>query len=226
MEEEYTFKVILVGNTGTGKTSILYNFVNGMNDCLNVTPTIGIDFGTKKIVMENNKIKLNLWDTAGLERYRSITRSYFRSIAGAVIVFDLTNRESFNKIPIWKNEIIENSHNKDIQFILVGNKSDLYNKIVVSDYEIEELSYRLKIDFVKTSVINNHNINYIFEKITCKILHSCRNLNKINLIYSNRDTYNDKYGIKYNVNSIDSIESIDNNNEENEGGVCSMCIIS
>tara|TARA_Y100000389_G_scaffold83198_1_gene79750 strand:+ start:2693 stop:3400 length:708 start_codon:yes stop_codon:yes gene_type:complete len=235
MDEDYAFKIILVGNTGTGKTSILYNFLNERINPIDISPTIGIDFGTKRINMDNKMIKLNLWDTAGLEKYSSITRSYFRNIAGAIIVFDLTNLTSFMKIKNWYDEIRENSHNKDIQFILVGNKSDLENRIVVNDKEIEELAYRLNIDYVRTSVIKNHNINFIFEKISLKILNSCKHINRLQLIRKNsKNSYTEKCGIRYNHKTIDSLEfskpndnnDDDNHQDDSENKTCGFCIIS
>lgn len=233
MEEDYAFKIILVGNTGTGKTSILYSFINERIDPMSISPTIGVDFGTKRINMENKMIKLNIWDTAGLEKYSSITRSYFRNIAGAVIVFDLCNYTSFLNIFNWYSEIKSNCLNRDIQFILVGNKSDLENKIIVSDKEIQDVAYKLNIDFVRTSVVNNHNINFIFEKIALKILNNCKNINNLQLLRydkENKNNYTEKLGIRYNHKTIDSLEfndkpekddDVDDDNEKK----CGFCTI-
>ena len=235
MDDDYTFKMILVGNTGVGKTSILYKFINSQTTCMNTSPTIGIDFGTKRIVMENNTIKLNIWDTAGLERYRAITRSYFRNIAGAVIIFDLTNINSFKNIPKWKEEIMRHSNNKRMQFILVGNKCDLQNKIVVTDRDISDMSLALNIDFVKTSVLDCHNINYIFEKLSCKVYHNCKQINKLLLSEDkNPADHLDRYGIRYNQKKMDTLvfcsDKRDNDSEcesdDNGKSVCRSCVIN
>ena len=239
MDEDYAFKLILVGNTGVGKTSILYKFINSKLTNMNTTPTIGIDFGTKRVVIENKTIKLNIWDTAGLERYRSITRSYFRNIAGAVIIFDLTNMNSFKNIPKWKEEIMKHSNNKQMQFILVGNKCDLQNRIVVTDSDISDMSLALNIDFVKTSVLDSHNINYIFEKLSCKIYHNCKQINRL-LISENKNPaqHLDRYGIRYNHKKKDTLEfrsdrgdndSDSENEHENDDigkSYCNSCVIN
>ena len=233
MDEDYAFKIILVGNTGTGKTSILYSFINERIDPMSISPTIGIDFGTKKIHMENKMIKLNIWDTAGLEKYSSITRSYFRNIAAAIIVFDLTNYTSFLNVYNWYSEIKANCLNRDVQFLLVGNKSDKENRIMVTDKEIEETAYKLNIDFVRTSVISNHNINFIFEKIALKVLNNCKNINNLQLLRyneKNKNNYTEKCGIRYNYKTIDSLEFNDKNTEndndsdtsEKKCGSCSI----
>ena len=232
MDEDYAFKIIMVGNTGTGKTSILYNFINEKVNNNFTSPTIGIDFGTKKIYMENKTIKLNIWDTAGLEKYSSITRSYFRNIAGAIIVFDLTNFTSFLNIFNWVSEIKSNCLNKDVQYLLVGNKSDKENRIAVSDKEIQDVAYKLNIDFVRASAIKCHNINYIFEKISLKILNNCKNINKLQLIRNNsknKTSYSEKYGIRYNHKTMDSLEfndkTEDKNTEEDDNEKKCGCII-
>ena len=237
MDEDYAFKMILVGNTGVGKTSILYKFINAQPNCMNTSPTIGIDFGTKRIVMEHKTIKLNIWDTAGLERYRAITRSYFRNIAGAVIIFDLTNMNSFRNIPQWKEEIMRHSNNKRMQFILGGNKCDLQNRIVVTDTDISDMSLALNIDFVKTSVLDSHNINYIFEKLACKIYHSSKQINKLLLSEDkNPDEHLDRYGIRYNHKKTDTLEFCSDKsdsdsececeNDDNGKSVCRSCVIN
>ena len=183
--------------------------------------------------MENKMIKLNIWDTAGLEKYSSITRSYFRNIAAAIIVFDLTNYTSFLNVYNWYSEIKANCLNRDVQFLLVGNKSDKENRIMVTDKEIEETAYKLNIDFVRTSVISNHNINFIFEKIALKVLNNCKNINNLQLLRyneKNKNNYTEKCGIRYNYKTIDSLEFNDKNTEndnesDNSEKKCGSCSI-
>jgi len=119
----YIFKIVVVGDSSTGKTSIISRFVN--NEFINETKsTVGVEFSDKLFKLRDVFIKIHLWDTAGQERYNSVTKGYYKGAKGALITFDLTRKETFNSVDRWIKEINANSDNV-IPVILIGNKSDL-----------------------------------------------------------------------------------------------------
>lgn len=127
MDFDYIFKYIIIGNSGVGKSCIVNRFIN--NEYTDeLESTIGVEFGAKVIDLENDsknaKVKLQIWDTAGQETFQSITRSYYRSAAGALLVYDITNKDSLESCENWLNEARTNG-NEEMVIGLVGNKSDL-----------------------------------------------------------------------------------------------------
>ena len=124
------FKLLLIGDSGVGKTSILLGYSdNNFNN--NFIPTIGIDFKIKTIELHGKKIKLQIWDTAGQERFISITTSYYRGAMGIMLVYDVTNSKSFDNIAKWLRNIQEHS-NPDVEKMILGNKCDMEDKRVAS----------------------------------------------------------------------------------------------
>jgi len=121
---DFLFKIVLVGDSGVGKSNLLSRFTRN-TFTVDEKSTIGVEFATRVIPMnDNKKIKAQIWDTAGQERYRAITNAYYRGALGAILVFDVTRKTSFDNIPRWLRELRDHA-NKDIVLILVGNKSDL-----------------------------------------------------------------------------------------------------
>ena len=133
---DYIFRTIIIGNADTGKSSFCKTYANGYS-CIEREATIGVDFFAKKHKMEDGKIiKVNLWDTAGQESYKSIISSYFRDICGAIIMFDITIRSSFDNVKMWLIELQyfnKCDHNHII--ILIGNKTDLQSRRAISHEE-------------------------------------------------------------------------------------------
>lgn len=127
--------------------------------------SIGVDFKAKDIIVNNKKVKLQLWDTAGHERFRTITTSYYRGAHGIATVFDLTNRESFEHVERWLEEINKYAKENVMRF-LIGNKSDLVNERKVSYEEVRALANKLNIYYVETSAKNNINISDFFQIAT------------------------------------------------------------
>jgi len=126
MNYDYIFKFIIIGDSGVGKSCIVQRFLeNKFSD--DQENTIGVEFGTKVMDVKDKQIKLQIWDTAGQEAFQSITRSYYRSSAGALVVFDLTNRASFENCVKWLEEV-SNHGNPEMVITLLGNKCDLENK--------------------------------------------------------------------------------------------------
>jgi Ras-related protein Rab-2A len=129
MSYAYLFKYIIVGDTGVGKSCALLQFTDERFQPVHDL-TIGVEFGAKMITIENRQIKLQIWDTAGQESFRSITRSYYRGAASALLMYDITRRETFNHLTRWLEEINKNS-NSNIVIMLIGNKSDLEHRCAV-----------------------------------------------------------------------------------------------
>ena len=132
---DYASKVIVVGDSGVGKTNILTRFAK--NDFISNSPsTIGVEFFTKICEINGYHIKFNIWDTAGQEKYKSITRTFYYNANSAIIVFDLNDKESFENVRIWVNEV-KLYTKEDIFIVLVGNKCDL--EIVISKNQINKI---------------------------------------------------------------------------------------
>lgn len=166
MEIKNCIKCILIGDSRVGKTSIFQRFINNTFD--NQVPiTIGVDFSAKLINLNNKIFKIQIWDTAGNERFNSIIKSYYRNAAICIIVFDLNNKRSFeNAINKWYNEFLE-KNTWHYKIVLIGNKSDenMYNR-EVNNSEIEKWINKKKILYFETSALKGDNINELFENIT------------------------------------------------------------
>ncbi len=153
-----------MGDAGVGKSSIILRYTkNEFNS--QMVSSIGVDFKTKDIIVNNKKVKLQLWDTAGHERFRTITTSYYRGAHGIATVFDLTNRESFEHVEKWLEEINKYAKENVMRF-LIGNKSDLVNERQVSYEEVRALANKLNIYYVETSAKNNVNVSDFFQIAT------------------------------------------------------------
>ena len=145
--------MLLIGNSAVGKSCLLVRYAeNSFNE--NFFNTIGVDFKIKTIQLENQNIKLQIWDTAGQERFRTLTASYYRGAHGIIIVYDVTDRDTFDYISQWMQEI-EKFANDNVCKLLVGNKIDLVDKRVVSREEGEELAKHYGIQYLETSAKNN-----------------------------------------------------------------------
>ena len=138
MSCKYMFKYIIIGDTGVGKSCILSQFLqNKFSPQYDVT--VGVEFGAKLIKINGEPIKLQIWDTAGQETFKSITRSYYRSAAAALLVYDITCKESFKNLTNWLTEVREHGNNK-IAIMLIGNKKDLEKNREVSTQEGEKFA--------------------------------------------------------------------------------------
>ena len=160
------YKLIFLGDQGTGKSSILNRFVEDKFDS-NYQATIGLDFQSKNIQIDNQDIHLLLYDTAGQEKFRSLIPMYTREANIIILVYDITRKDSFLHIPSWINELT-NVKIEDIIFVLVGNKIDLNNK-VISDDEIKNFANDNKFKYFLTSAATGKNINEVFDYIVKEI---------------------------------------------------------
>ncbi|XP_046996430.1 ras-related protein Rab-8A isoform X1 [Schistocerca americana] len=146
---DYLFKLLLIGDSGVGKTCVLFRF---SEDAFNTTfiSTIGIDFKIRTIELDGKKIKLQIWDTAGQERFRTITTAYYRGAMGIMLVYDITNEKSFENIKNWIRNIEENA-SADVEKMLLGNKCELTEKRQVTKERGEQLAIEYGIKFMETS---------------------------------------------------------------------------
>lgn len=158
-EYENVFKLLIIGDSGVGKSNMLLRFVNNKFDN-SYDMTIGIDFGIKRVVLNDNIYKLQIWDTAGQETFKSMTQTFYRGADGCILVYDITNRESFNNISSWLSSL--RLLVQDIVIILVGNKIDMDYKREVTIHEGEEFAERNNIHFFETSSKTAENINQCF----------------------------------------------------------------
>lgn len=163
MEYDFLFKIMLIGDTGVGKSSILLRYVDD-EFRINYSTTIGVDFKIKTVDFADKKIKTQIWDTAGQERFRSIINSYYRGVHGAFIVFDLTDLDSFNNVDGWVNDLNKYS-NKQVVRILIGNKNDLVNERVISRQTAESYASRSGMLYIETSAKTSKNINSCFQNL-------------------------------------------------------------
>lgn len=162
------FKLLLIGDSGVGKTCILFRF---SDDAFNTTfiSTIGIDFKIKTIELRGKKIKLQIWDTAGQERFHTITTSYYRGAMGIMLVYDITNSKSFDNIAKWLRNIQEHA-NDDVEKMILGNKCDMEDKRVIAKERGETIARENGIRFLETSAKTNINIDKAFIDLSESIL--------------------------------------------------------
>ena len=173
---KFTFKIVIAGNIGVGKSNLIKRYVEDEFDD-SLLSTIGVDFKIKTEVIDDTKIKIQFWDTAGQEKNLSIAKSYYKNSDGLILVYDLSNRESFNNLNFWLKEI-NNSAPEDMKIILLGNKNDLIENREVS---LEE---------AKTWAEER---GYFFMEVSAKLnKDDCVNKAIIELIKSIRDDLNEQ----------------------------------
>lgn len=164
---DYLFKILLIGNSGVGKSSLLLRFADDtFTD--NFMPTIGVDFKIRTLEVDGRTIKLQIWDTAGQERFKTITSSYYKGAHGIIVVYDITDKESFKNIDTWMNEV-EKHASDNVSRILVGNKCDMDESRQVSTDEGKELADQYNIRFMETSAKESANVEEAFTLMTKEI---------------------------------------------------------
>ncbi|KAK6465228.1 ras family-domain-containing protein [Scheffersomyces coipomensis] len=156
-------KLLLVGDSGVGKSCLLLRFVEDKFNPTFIT-TIGIDFKIRTIESKGKKIKLQVWDTAGQERFRTITTAYYRGAMGIVLIYDVTDGRSFENVENWFQTVTQHA-NEDAQVFLVGNKCDDEVNRQVSKEQGQELASRLNIPFLEASAKSNENVDTIFYEL-------------------------------------------------------------
>jgi len=161
---ESLFKILLLGDSGVGKSCIIIRYIEN-NFSTSLMNSIGVDFKLKNIEIDDKKIKLQIWDTAGQERFRTITTSYYKGAHAIIIVFDISDRESFNHIRNWMADI-DKFAKEGVLRILVGNKCDLEASRKVKKEEAQELAKKYDIKYIETSAKDTTNIEDLFISTT------------------------------------------------------------
>lgn len=168
-EENYNmiFKIVLVGDSGVGKTNLLLRYLkNEFNT--QTKATVGVEFGNTKVQIDNALIKAQIWDTAGQERYRSITSAYYKGAHGALIVYDITRKDSFDSVEKWLSDLKNNGEEKMV-IMAIGNKCDMVNERVISTEDGEAKAQRNNIAFLETSALNATNVAKAFDELIQKL---------------------------------------------------------
>ena len=158
-EMQIVLKLLLLGDSSVGKTSILVKYINDKFDESSMS-TIGVDYMDKIIDYNNFKIKLQIWDTSGEEKFRTITKNFYRNADGLLVVYDLTRKETYDHIKIWLNEAKE--YNSNIKTILLGNKLDRANEREVSNKMATDYANKNNLKYLETSAKDGTNIKESF----------------------------------------------------------------
>ncbi|XP_050228047.1 ras-related protein RABC2a-like [Mercurialis annua] len=166
---DLSFKILLIGDSGVGKSSLLVSFIS--NSVEDLAPTIGVDFKIKQLIVDGKRLKLTIWDTAGQERFRTLTSSYYRNAQGIILAYDVTRRETFTNLSdVWAKEVDLYRTNKDCVKMLVGNKLDRESERAVSREEGMALAKEHGCTFLECSAKTRENVEKCFEELALKIM--------------------------------------------------------
>lgn len=166
-EYDHLFKLLIIGDSGVGKSSLLMRFADNTFTGTFIT-TIGVDFKIRTIMVNGEKVKLQIWDTAGQERFRTITSTYYRGTHGVLVVYDVTSGESFANVKRWLHEIDQNCD--VVNRVLVGNKDDDPSRKVVLTQDAKQFAEQIGIQLFETSAKENKNVEEMFMAITELVL--------------------------------------------------------
>ncbi|OIV91512.1 hypothetical protein TanjilG_08924 [Lupinus angustifolius] len=168
-EYDYLFKVVLIGDSGVGKSNLLSRFTRN-EFCLESKSTIGVEFATRTLQVEGRTIKAQIWDTAGQERYRAITSAYYRGALGALLVYDTTKPISFDNVARWLKELRDHA-DANIVIMLIGNKTDLKHLRAVATEDAHTYAEKEGLSFIETSALESINVDKAFQTTLAHIYH-------------------------------------------------------
>ena len=202
LKEEFKFKVVIVGDSSVGKTNLVKRFMN--NTFLKDSKaTVGVEFMSKTFIVNKKVFKVELWDTAGQERYKAITAAYYKGAKGAMIVYDVTSKSTFDNVDKWCNELRMKGSN-NINIIMIGNKTDLKDNIVITADMSQEKGKFLQIPVMETSALDSSNVKEAFYLLIQEMYSS----------FINKEKSNSK------SDSIEEGVSLDAQKKENKKGCC------
>ncbi|GAB4847264.1 Ras- protein Rab11D [Ancistrocladus abbreviatus] len=164
---DYVFKAVLIGDSAVGKSQILSRFARN-EFSLDSKATIGVEFQTRTLTIHHKSVKAQIWDTAGQERYRAVTSAYYRGAVGALLVYDITKRQTFEHIPRWLEELRSHA-DKNIVIMLIGNKTDLEDQRAVSTEDATEFAQKEGLFFLETSALESTNVETAFMTVLTEI---------------------------------------------------------
>ncbi|KAH7836397.1 hypothetical protein Vadar_000764 [Vaccinium darrowii] len=206
--EEYLFKIVVIGDSAVGKSNLLSRFARDEFD-LHSKATVGVEFQTQVLEVEGKEVKAQVWDTAGQERFRAVTSAYYRGAVGALLVYDITRRTTFDSIKRWLDEL--NTHcDTTVARILVGNKCDLENIREVSAEEGKSLAAEEGLFFIETSALDSTNVNAAFEIVIRQIYNNV----------SRKVLNSDSYKAELSANRVTLVNGSDVSKQK---GVLSCC---
>eukprot|EP01091_Cochliopodium_minus_P010090 TRINITY_DN262_c0_g1_i1.p1 TRINITY_DN262_c0_g1~~TRINITY_DN262_c0_g1_i1.p1 ORF type:complete len:200 (+),score=49.40 TRINITY_DN262_c0_g1_i1:31-630(+) len=165
---DHIFKILIIGDSNVGKSCLMLRYADNSFTDTHIS-TIGVDFKEHVLKIDNQTIKLQLWDTAGQERFKTITSSYYRGSEGIMIVYDITDKTSFESINQWMGEVNEYGKGALVK-LLIGNKCDLEDQRVIQKTEIEKVARELGVSYMETSAKSNTNVDQSFEFLAKEIL--------------------------------------------------------
>ncbi|XP_020101767.1 ras-related protein RABA2a-like [Ananas comosus] len=166
-EYDYLFKVVLIGDSGVGKSNLLSRFTRN-HFSLDSKSTIGVEFASRTLQVEGRTIKAQIWDTAGQERYRAITSAYYRGALGALLVYDVTKATTFENVSRWLKELRDHA-DSNIVVMLIGNKTDLKHLRTVAAEDAASFAEREGLSFIETSALEATNVEKAFQIILTEI---------------------------------------------------------
>ena len=174
-KNELFYKILILGDTAVGKTCVLTRYTDNRFE-KNYLSTIGIDYKLKNIKLDNGQaVKLQIWDTIGQEHFRAITKNYYKGAQGIILIYDITDRETFENVRNWITSIKSEADEK-VVIVLVGNKCDFEAKRKVSKAEGEQLAKELNLSFFECSAKENKNINETFNGLVEKLMINYKNV--------------------------------------------------
>eukprot|EP01084_Bolivina_argentea_P159669 278070_1 len=183
---DYLFKILVIGQSGVGKTCLCYRYCDFTFGPQYIS-NIGIDFRIRTLEVENKQCKLQIWDTAGQERFRTITRSYYRGVTGILLIYDVTDKDSFKHIRYWNKQIEQHKSNY-VHKILIGNKIDIFSTHGVLAEDAERLCEELNIPiFMETSAKTGENVEHAFYQLTKQIYEFQKEIDEKQLLQPFRD---------------------------------------
>ena len=207
-EQEITLKILLIGDSYVGKTSLLLQYID--RECPeNHMATIGVEFKDKIVQINKKNVKLQVWDTSGQERYRSITKNFYRNADGVMFICDVTKENTFENIKNWLIDSEQNSNNSNFKKILVGNKIDLQKERVIDKEKLENFANKKGMNFYEASAKEGTNVDLIFTELAKLILEDKSDQQiKEEFCHKNRSL------------SVYSKESEESNNPRKKKGCC------
>ncbi|KAI3459714.1 hypothetical protein Pfo_016377 [Paulownia fortunei] len=208
--EEYLFKIVIIGDSAVGKSNLLSRYArNEFN--MHSKATIGVEFQTQSLEIDGKEVKAQIWDTAGQERFRAVTSAYYRGAFGALVVYDISRRSTFDSIPRWLDELKIHS-DTTVARMLVGNKCDLENIRDVSVEEGKSLAESEGLFFMETSALDSTNVKKAFEIVIREIYNNV----------SRKVLNSDSYKAELSVNRV-SLVNNGSDGSKQTGGSYSCC---